>query len=324
MKKFFTFIACALVALSANAKEVAGLTAADLSNGWDSEYDETTKTIDYTGGWSGRGWGLSQPGELYAIEADYFVIEVESSEVPFKLVAEYTDGKPDDKGNLKNVGESVSDVASKDDKYLAVKLNSEDFEYIIQIYIQNFSENKGKLVLKDAFYLTDEEFEAYKAAHKSNTLWEGNQNFGTGWEWETHLELAASEFADLKAGDVLKFGYVANGDAEYSQIKVQAGGKNLENAEVNEWDCITLPMEGKSTSVKLTAEDVKNLKASGMKVTGYNSTLTSVEVAGPTTGISSAVVAPQAKSSKIYNLAGQQVSKSYKGVVIKNGKKYVQ
>lgn len=55
MKKLFTFIACALVALSANAKEVAGLTAADLSNGWDSEYDETTKTIDYTGGWSGRG-----------------------------------------------------------------------------------------------------------------------------------------------------------------------------------------------------------------------------------------------------------------------------
>ena len=83
-------------------------------------------------------------------------------------------------------------------------------------------------------------------------------------------------------------------------------------------------MEGKSTSVKLTAEDVKNLKASGMIVTGYNSTLTSVEVAGPTTGISSAVVAPAAKSSKIYNLAGQQVSKSYKGVVIKNGKKYVQ
>ena len=42
------------------------------------------------------------------------------------------------------------------------------------------------------------------------------------------------------------------------------------------------------------------------------------------TGISQAIVAPAAKSSKIYNLAGQQVSKSYKGVVIKNGKKYIQ
>lgn len=42
------------------------------------------------------------------------------------------------------------------------------------------------------------------------------------------------------------------------------------------------------------------------------------------TGISQAVAVPAAKSSKVFNLAGQQVGKSYKGVVIKNGKKYVQ
>ena len=42
------------------------------------------------------------------------------------------------------------------------------------------------------------------------------------------------------------------------------------------------------------------------------------------TGISQTIAAPAAKSSKVFNLAGQQVGKSFKGVVIKNGKKYVQ
>ena len=42
------------------------------------------------------------------------------------------------------------------------------------------------------------------------------------------------------------------------------------------------------------------------------------------TNISNALVAPAAKNAPVYNLAGQQVDASYKGVVIKNGKKYVQ
>lgn len=43
---------------------------------------------------------------------------------------------------------------------------------------------------------------------------------------------------------------------------------------------------------------------------------------GTSTGISS-VKAEAAQNGKTYNLAGQQVSGSYKGLVIKNGKKYV-
>lgn len=44
--------------------------------------------------------------------------------------------------------------------------------------------------------------------------------------------------------------------------------------------------------------------------------------AGTPTGISS-VKSEVAQNGKTYNLAGQQVSDSYKGLVIKNGKKYV-
>jgi len=43
---------------------------------------------------------------------------------------------------------------------------------------------------------------------------------------------------------------------------------------------------------------------------------------GVSNGISNISV-DSAKAGKTYNLAGQQVSDSYKGLVIKNGKKYV-
>ena len=37
-----------------------------------------------------------------------------------------------------------------------------------------------------------------------------------------------------------------------------------------------------------------------------------------------AIVSPDLLNTKVYNLAGQKVNASYKGVVIKDGKKYIQ
>jgi hypothetical protein len=42
------------------------------------------------------------------------------------------------------------------------------------------------------------------------------------------------------------------------------------------------------------------------------------------TGINTIKAAEQNANAPIYNLAGQQVDKSYKGVVIQNGKKMIQ
>ena len=44
---------------------------------------------------------------------------------------------------------------------------------------------------------------------------------------------------------------------------------------------------------------------------------------GTSTGISSVNAAAAKKNGKTYNMAGQEVSSSAKGIVIKNGKKYV-
>lgn len=47
------------------------------------------------------------------------------------------------------------------------------------------------------------------------------------------------------------------------------------------------------------------------------------ELTSTSTGITSIESAASAKSTATYNLAGQQVSSSYKGIVIKNGKKFL-
>lgn len=47
------------------------------------------------------------------------------------------------------------------------------------------------------------------------------------------------------------------------------------------------------------------------------------ELVSGTTGITNIDAASSAKSSSLYNLAGQQVNKDYKGVVIQNGKKFL-
>ncbi len=56
-----------------------------------------------------------------------------------------------------------------------------------------------------------------------------------------------------------------------------------------------------------------------------NLTVTKVTlVKGGATGIQSAVAKKTTDNGAIYNLAGQKVNASYKGIVIKNGKKYIQ
>lgn len=53
-----------------------------------------------------------------------------------------------------------------------------------------------------------------------------------------------------------------------------------------------------------------------------NNTLISLN--GQTTGITNITTDEAAKNAPVYNLAGQKVTKAYKGVVIKNGKKMIQ
>ena len=74
----------------------------------------------------------------------------------------------------------------------------------------------------------------------------------------------------------------------------------------------------------------------GTKLTGTNTSFdaskTGIEMANPTTGyftskttgIDHVKTADRAGDGKAYDLSGRRVNESYKGIVIKNGKKYIQ
>ena len=70
-------------------------------------------------------------------------------------------------------------------------------------------------------------------------------------------------------------------------------------------------------------EDMPSVKFGRSGNTGACVVKVTVVRGGTSTGISSVNAAAAKKDGKTYNLAGQQVSSSAKGLIIKNGKKYV-
>ena len=78
----------------------------------------------------------------------------------------------------------------------------------------------------------------------------------------------------------------------------------------------------KGETVKYTGKAGKLFLYPDGGVNVYDIKVTS-SASEPSTGIISVNATSSTKSGKTYNLAGQEVSGSYKGLVIKNGKKYV-
>lgn len=108
----------------------------------------------------------------------------------------------------------------------------------------------------------------------------------------------------------------------YLQAYVQYDGNVTENAPVTEGNVIVVvPLNAEKKAKVMQLGLQGSAGASFVVKKAYFATADKT----PSTGISSAVVASKANpKAPIYNLAGQKVSKSYKGVVIQNGKKFVQ
>ena len=142
----------------------------------------------------------------------------------------------------------------------------------------------------------------------------------------------------LQEGNVLRIDYTnyayEKDNDKYYQVQVMGSWWTILNStyalageEVGAENAIINLDDSGVLEIKLNAEDVATLKAQGgLLLAGHGILVQKMTIStGITTGISNAVVAPKATpNAPIYNLAGQQVSKAYKGVVIKNGKKYVQ
>lgn len=335
MKKLFTLIAAALMAVTANAKE-----AIDLSS------VATDGTITFTGAWQWKGIAYSTKDDagnpLYADKSTYkYVLVVYSGGTcgDVNVIAQYNpDGTTGQYGaNYYNTTVSASVNAAGG--LIAVPLDATHSNTINSIAFQN-QNTAGTLVVKEAYFASEEEYEAAKAEadkiEKQSVL---DATGGThtlaakDWGWDSKwLAKDVSDFNSL----VFEIASVKG----HGQITIQ--GNDATGAKLGDM-VIDLP---ETTEAKTYACDISKMKTlqqyayqnlnkpdgDGYGVNDIAETtivvtkvyLTSKTTDQVVTGISRVVAPAASTSAPIYNLAGQRVSKTYKGVVIQNGRKYLQ
>lgn len=335
MKKLFTLIAVALMAVTANAKE-----AIDLSS------VATDGTITFKGAWQWKGINYSTTDDagdtVYADKSTYkYVLVVYSGGTcgDVNVIAQYNpDGTTGDWGpNYYNTTVSASVNAAGG--LIAVPLDATHSNTINSIAFQNRN-TAGTLVVKEAYFASEEEYEAAKAEadkiEKQSVL---DATGGThklaakAWGWDAKwLDKDVSDYNSL----VFEIASVKG----HGQITIQgtdATGAKLgdmvidlpETTEAKTYACDISKMKtlqqyayqnlNKPDGDEYGVNDIAETTIVVTKV--YATSKTADEVRA---GISHIVTPTANANAPIYNLAGQRVSKTYKGVVIQNGRKYLQ
>lgn len=160
--------------------------------------------------------------------------------------------------------------------------------------------NNGKLV---------KEAEPTGCVYKFETTKAGTLTVGVQLSPNKGLHVLNSSFEDI---DLASYNLPASKDAVESQ-KLTTNDKGeaiIPNDGAKSNGTITFNVESNGTYYVLAA---------GTKLGFFGFTYT----VGTSTGISTISSVASAKSTATYNLAGQQVSDSYKGIVIQNGKKFL-
>ena len=324
MKKFFTLVCGLAMALCANAAEQISTAFGSWGDGCTVEGN----TLTFTEAWKGAGVGFTTgDGETEPKKCtdfsdyDYLWVTFSETTCDFVLCTQYTT----------DYNQPVQVEAVAGTLVLGVKLNEEYSDQFAQYYLQN--KTTGKLVVTGAYVGTEEEYKAMLAANKPQ---KSDLNLGdlpTGWGNSTYDAASKTvtigdgwsgkgwwlDKADYSGFDKLVINLAAPA-ATNGKVVVEYNGASNGEAEIAEG----------ATSVEVALDaaaknSVKQVYLQGPA--GAQFVLASAYVCVKdyvATGISQTVAVPAAKSSKVFNLAGQQVGKSYKGIVIKNGKKYVQ
>ena len=155
------------------------------------------------------------------------------------------------------------------------------------------------------------------------------------WGWDSKwLDKDVSAFNTLVFevasvdghGKITVQGTLADGaKADFTQDLPASTEAKTYMVDISKWGKLTqyaYQNLNKPDGEQYTKDDVE---ATTIVITKVYLTSKTVEELTTGTNISSAVVASKVNANApIYNLAGQKVNKSYKGVVIQNGKKFVQ
>lgn len=341
MKKIFTLIAIAFMALSANAETILPINLS--SWGGDCTIDGTT--INYGNAWEGAGSWIAVYHEdapatgLDLSDCEYvWLTFAEGATVDVKVVLQYTDQYVDGAAGTSQVsvmaGTAVAGFA------LDPTLKNDVFQYFVQS-----TSGAGSITLTGAYAGTKEEYDAALAGDVSEKVKEfalpGDNGVVMMSEGENNSGWYASAWIGLENLPTMGFNsFVVEIESADAPFQILAQDWPSGEHKVQQFEALTEPVtvvfpikEGVQTGLGQFALQNLNITdswadpVSGEQVSWYDENkvvvtrayLTS-EVVDPA-GVS-AVEVKAVNDGKMYNIAGQRVNEA-KGLVIINGKKYL-
>ena len=191
------------------------------------------------------------------------------------------------------------------------KVNAGDKITSVENITLTYMENTGTVFAdgKATDNWADADFTAYVCGKNNGKLVKGAEPTGCVYKFETAK--AGSVTVGIQLGGTKGFHIL---DAEFAE---DGESQKFTLNEKNE-NIIAAKSNGIVT-LNVAAGGTYYVLAAGTKLGFYGFKYT----IGTGTGISSVNAAAAKKDGKTYNMAGQEVSSSAKGLIIKNGKKYV-
>lgn len=339
MKKLFTLVVAAFAALSVSAKEDIDISSIATDN-----------VVTFAGQWQWKGINYGSTDEAtgettYADKSafEYIVFEYTTGTcADVNLTAQYEkDGTTGQYGaNYYSSTETCNIFPTGG--ILAVKLDAAHSKTLNAVALQNRG-TAGAITIKAAYFASEAEYaEAKAAADKIEKTVDIDATGGShelkakDWGWDSKwLDKDVSAFNTLVFevasveghGQITVQGTLAadGAKAEFNQDLPASTEAKTYMVDISKWGKLSqyaYQNLNKPDGEQYGKDDIEVTK---IVVTKVYLTSKTVEELTTGTGISSTVVASKVNANApIYNLAGQKVNKSYKGVVIQNGKKFVQ
>ena len=308
MKKLFTLMAAALMAVSVNAQTETPLV---LGGGWNAGFAGDADVYDFT---ISKQWGAAEFAcNVHSADYPKYILEFEEP-LPANCQVNYTwKTSADAEGEATPAyGRAVGDGATK-----KFELSfDQEHPYIVGVSVQHTDAEEVNLKVKKMILVAADGTE--KKIDATFTGWAGTDN-------------------------TVSYKGVVSFDGQYQQLAINGlAGKSDVTVKVklaeptpNVQMCVDYeegvdsewPSFNGSAETTFTTKEDAVIKTMGIQYTDPDKKPAQVSVLGAwlvttTTGISN-IESVKLQDGKAFNLAGQQVGKGYKGIVIKNGKKMV-
>lgn len=337
MKKLFTLITAMMLFVggaSLNAKEtIPNFTPSTMTfSGWSWNTVSTLGSGEAVNAGDGKA---DDSGITYfdASEHDYVIFEYTAATcAKMKAIVQYTcNGVWGQYGAEFNTAETET-VLNSAGGIIAVKLDIDKSDKVYSIALQDPG-TAGTLDLKDVYFATEEEYKAIQAeADKQEKVLVLDAEGGThtlaagDWGWDSKW-LGATDVSAFNTVVIEVASVKGHGKINFLKFEIDLPESvdsyivTYDISEITEIEQYAYQNVYKSSDEVELPDAETTIVVKKIYLTSKTKAEVDEEIAA---GINDAISALVNDNAPMYNLAGQKVDNSYKGVVIKNGKKFFQ